>query len=106
MTIIALGALAAVGALLRWQTSATLPRPLGTLGVNIVGAFVLGVLLDSTGGSDVSVGVGLLGTLSTFSTLVDDLAVLWVERRLHAVIYGVATLILGVGAAWLGLQLN
>ncbi|MGZ0217542.1 MAG: fluoride efflux transporter FluC, partial [Acidimicrobiales bacterium] len=83
-----------------------LPRPLATLLVNIIGAFLLAAFVDSQSGSDVAVGVGGIGALTTFSTVVDDLGELWAIRRSRAVAYGVATIVLGVGAAWLGLQIS
>jgi CrcB protein len=106
MTTLAFCVLAGSGAVLRWRTVALLPRPIGTLLVNIVGAFLLAVLADSQGGSDLAVGVGGIGAFTTFSTLVDDLGVLWNDQRRHAVAYGAATVVLGVGAAWLGLQVS
>jgi len=74
--------------------------------VNIIGAFLLAAFEDSQSGSDVAVGVGGIGALTTFSTVVDDLGELWAIRRSRAVAYGVATIVLGVGAAWLGLQIS
>lgn len=106
MTTLAFCALAGSGAILRWRTGAMLPRPLGTLLVNVAGAFLLAVLADSQGGSDIAVGLGGIGAFTTFSTLVDDLSVLWIDRRSQAVAYGTATVVLGVGAAWLGLQIS
>lgn len=106
MTAFALCALAACGAMVRWRAGVVLPRPLATLLVNIIGAFLLAAFVDSQGGSDVAVGVGGIGALTTFSTVVDDLGELWAIRRSRAFAYGAATIVLGVGAAWLGLQIS
>lgn len=106
MTAVAFCALAACGAVTRWRTAAVLPRPLATLLVNIIGAFLLASLVDSQGGSDAAVGVGGIGALTTFSTVVDDLGALWAIRRWHAVAYGTVTIVFGVGAAWIGLQIS
>ena len=105
MIVVALVILAAVGAVVRWKVGAILPRPAGTLLVNVAGAFLLAALVESDSGSDLAIGVGGLGSLTTFSTLVDDLHALWSQSKAHAIGYAAATLVLGVGAAWLGLQL-
>ena len=78
----------------------------GTLLVNVAGAFALGLLV----GSDVSstaVSVGGLGALTTFSTFVADVTNLrkW-SGRTAAAGHVAATLALGVGAAWMGLELS
>ena len=106
MTALALCALAAGGAMVRWRAGVVLPRPLATLLVNIIGAFLLAALVNSQGASDVAVGVGGIGALTTFSTVVDDLGTLWAIRRWHAVAYGTVTIVFGVGAAWIGLQIR
>lgn len=70
-------ALGGVGALLRFRFDAFVQRrvesdlPLGTLAVNLVGTFVLGLLngLAVAGDSLLLVGTGLLGSLTTLSTL-------------------------------------
>ncbi len=104
MTIFAFCAAASVGALARWGAGSALPRPFGTLAVNVVGAFLLALLAHRSVGGDVALGIGGLGALTTFSTLIDDLHDLWARDRFHAVGYVGATMVLGVGAAWAGLQ--
>ncbi len=106
MILAAFVLLAGVGAIVRWRAGVALPRPAGTLLVNVAGSFLLAAFIDSQSGPDVAVGIGGIGALTTFSTLVDDFMVLWADRRSRAVAYMTATLVLGVGAAWLGLQLN
>jgi CrcB protein len=69
--------LGGVGALLRFRLDDVVQRrvasdlPLGTLAVNLGGTFVLGLLngLSVAGDSLLLVGTGLLGSLTTFSTL-------------------------------------
>jgi CrcB protein len=74
---VALGAVA--GALLRWAASAGAPRvvgvPAATLGVNLVGSFVLGVIAGWSGPDGrvsaetrAAVGTGFCGALTTMST--------------------------------------
>lgn len=106
MTAVAFAVLAAIGALVRWRMGVALPRPLGTLAVNVVGAFLLALFIGGGTGGDIAVSAGGLGALTTFSTVIDDLNVLWARRQWHAVMYGSATVALGVGAALVGLQLS
>lgn len=83
--------------------------PWGTMLVNVVGSLVLGLLVGLSTGSDVpdavtlSVGTGLCGALTTYSTfgyetfrLVEDGA------RLYAVLNVAVSLVVGVGAAGIG----
>ncbi len=101
----------AAGALARWgATSAVGSRafPWATLGVNVVGSLLLGVVIgvgQRWWSADVTLalGVGFLGaftTFSTFSTQVDELA--REGRWLAASTYVVASVALGVLAAVAG----
>lgn len=100
---------AALGGLVRWWLAERFNSrqniPLGTLTANLVASFAIGLLagLDST--SDVVVRVGLLGALSTWSTLANEVLELYRhDRRRSAVIYLAVSLVGGVASAWLGLQ--
>jgi CrcB protein len=84
--------------------------PVGTLVVNVVGSFLLGLLLAEANRWDVSdetrlvLGTGLCGALTTFSTFSVD-ALRLAERDQWALAggYVVANLLLGFTAAGLGL---
>ena len=82
-------------------------RLAGTLAMNVVGAFALGLLSESGASTQIIVGVGGLGALTTFSSFVAQMATL-VEagRRRDAAGYLLATLVLGIGAAWVGMELT
>lgn len=85
----------------RWNTTAAF----GTLVVNILGSFVLGLLAGAavTGNALALVGTGFCGALTTFSTLALEIHEELAEgRRTHAVATIVLNLSLGVGAAALG----
>ena len=75
----------------------------GTAAVNIVGSFLLGLLVSSSANAVAIVGVGGLGTLTTFSTYISQIECLNREgSTAGAALYGLGSLIAGVGAAYLG----
>jgi fluoride exporter len=87
--------------------------PLGTFLINVVGAFVLGVLLErlSHAGADrgrrrlvrLLAGTGFLGGFTTYSTLAADTVWLLRDGRLTlAVGYALGTAVVGVVAAFGG----
>ncbi len=96
---------AALGALIRWQAGRLLPSVLGTLLVNVTGAFALGLLAGAGAPAVTVAGAGGLGTLTTLSTLAAELRHLAMTAPLKAVAYLSATLVGGLGAAWAGLTL-
>lgn len=83
-------------------------HPWQTLGINVLGAFALGVLVArawpvAPEWVRAGVGTGLLGGFTTFSALA-----LAVASEPDAVVlaYLAASLVLGVAAAWAGLRLG
>ena len=109
----------ALGTGLRAVISAGTPPlrgvPVVVLVVNIVGAFVLGLLLQRlhrAGPDDgrrrdlrLLLGTGLRGGFTTYSALAADTAALLSEGRAgSAVLYAGGTLVLGLAAALLGLR--
>jgi fluoride exporter len=104
--MIALGFVAAavIGTTARWQLG-RLPQPVGTLLANLAGAFALGLLAGAGNDSRVVLGIAGIGAFTTFSTVMVELLDLWTINRREATIYLVATLVGGVGLAWLGLVL-
>ena len=78
-------------------------RLLATFTVNVLGAFLLGWLQGSDADHLIAVGVGGLGAMTTFSTFVAQVECIDREgRRVDAIAYVAATLIVGIGAAWVG----
>ena len=87
--------------------------PLGVLTVNLLGAFALGLLVGyltriGSGQTDHGLrllfGTGLLGGFTTYSLLATGVAVMIHDGRLLAgVAYGFGSVVLGIGASWLGL---
>lgn len=97
----------------RWALGMFGPNyPWGTLGVNIIGSFAMGVLaatLARTGGSEqfrLFIGVGVLGGFTTFSAFSLELYEMLVRGDMgSAFTYLSLSLMAGVCALWLGILL-
>ena len=107
-----------VGTALREAITLVVPRvgdvPVATVGINVVGAFLLGVLLErlARSGPDVGarqdlrllVGVGALGGFTTYSALALDTVLLGSrDSAADALLYALGTLLAGAVAAWAGI---
>ncbi len=107
----------AIGTLARYGLTLIAPSlahlNTGTMIVNLLGPFLLGVLLQTLSeGTETSrrrslrivVGVGFLGALTSYAELALDIVIV-AERGdlLLAVTYGLATIVLGALATWLGI---
>ena len=103
--------LAAGGSLLRWglQNSGKWSKPAGTFVANIIASFLLGVLLGGSPSAETVtvIGTGFLGSFSTFSTVMMEVSdELEDNRRLVATIYLCLSVVAGVTAAFLGLEVG
>jgi CrcB protein len=77
--------------------------PLGTLVVNLSGAFLLGLLSDVTGDAYLLAGTATLGAYTTFSTWMFESQRATEEGRPRVALANLAiSLVLGLGAAALG----
>jgi CrcB protein len=108
----------AAGTLARWAVGLVVPHvgevPLGTVAVNLVGAFVLGALLERLAGSGrdeggrralrLTLGTGFCGGFTTYSALAHDTgALLRSGFDGRAAAYALGTVVLGLGASALGI---
>jgi CrcB protein len=106
------GGLGAIGRfLLDGAVAARVGRdlPVGTLAVNLVGAFALGVLHGAgVAGDDLRIaGTGLLGAFTTFSTWAFESHRLGEDGRTRAAAANLAvSLALGLACAWLGREIG
>lgn len=98
-----------LGAVLRHLVSEAVEReefPTGTLTVNVVGSFVLGVVTFLGVGNDVLlfVGTGVCGSFTTFSSFSYNTVRLWeTGERTKSVAYAAANIVgavLAIGLAW------
>lgn len=79
--------------------------PLGTLAVNVSGAFLLGLLAGTAldGDARLALGAGLLGSYTTFSTwMLETQRVGEAGKRRLAVANVVLSIVLGLAAVYLG----
>lgn len=116
--VIALGG--AVGALLRFWVSAALYRwlgrdfPWGTLGVNIVGSFLMGILLVLflersmvSAETRAAVLIGLLGAFTTFSTFsIETVTLIEQASYLKGILNAFVSMGLCILACWVGVLLG
>ena len=96
----------AIGAVLRYLTGLALAFPFGTLAVNILGSFLIGVLwvaLADRGQWSPLLITGILGGFTTFSAFsLDTLRLVDSGRAPMAAVYVLASVILSLGAVALG----
>lgn len=103
----------AAGTAARLALGLTIPEvagvPLAVLTVNIIGAFLLGVLtarLPTATEWRLLLGTGVLGGFTTYSALMTGTISLWEQAPLIAAAYALGSVVLGVLAAVLGLRLG
>ena len=108
--LISLGA--ALGAPLRYIVGREMQRikptlfPIATFSVNIIGAFVLGLLINTHGDLRYLFGVGFAGAFTTWSTLAVEVHnLIHTKKSTTAFTYLSLTLILGISTAAFGVQL-
>ncbi len=110
ITAVAFVFVAGLGALARAEAGRRWNRPdgpaVGTLVVNVSGSFLLGLLSELTSPAITVLGVGALGAYTTFSSFARDTVALAEQRHLWlAGGYVVASCVLGIGAAALGVAI-
>jgi len=110
---------AAVGAPLRYLSDRAIQArhdtvfPWGTFAVNVLGSLILGLITGAVkaGGASpqvqLAVGTGFCGALTTYSTFTyETLRLLEGDARFFAAANVVASIIAGVGAAFLGMAIS
>lgn len=106
----------AVGAVARYGVGLGAARlfglafPWGTLAVNIVGGLAMGLLAAKTAPEQealrLALGVGVLGGFTTFSAFSLETVRLMEHQPGLALLYAAASVLLSVGACWVGLSLG
>jgi CrcB protein len=89
----------------RWPTK----LPIGTLFVNVLGSFLLGWIASSGIHEQIAffLGTGFMGAFTTFSTIhLESMNLFKQGEGKISVLYLGLTLLLGIGAAWLGISMG
>lgn len=110
---------AAIGAPLRYLSDRAIQSrhdtvfPWGTFGVNVVGSLILGIITGAVvaGGASpqmqLALGTGFCGALTTYSTFsYETLRLLEGDARLLAATNVIASIVAGLGAAFLGVAIS
>lgn len=110
ITVVGFAVMAGLGALARAEAGHRLNRhegfPFGTLLVNVLGSFLLGLLWDVAPPGVTVVGLAGLGTFTTFSSFARDAVALADQRHLvQAAAYVALSAGAGIAAAALGVSL-
>lgn len=107
LPLIALGG--AIGSVLRYLVVLAIGAPLGTMAVNILGSFAIGVLfilLAPREGWQVFLMTGLLGGFTTFSAFsLDTVKLIQAGHPLQAASYVLGSVALSLAAVALGVAL-
>jgi CrcB protein len=118
LTLLAVAGAGGCGAVLRFSSEAALTRlfrgrtPAATLVINVVGSFLLGLLLSQAAArlgapATAVLGTGLLGGFTTFSSSALQSVTLWMEhRRWAALAQALGGLVVAAAAAAAGLALG
>lgn len=100
------------GALLRYGIGKAVSGAAGTLLVNVLGCFLIGLLAGWLLGREqgeswrLLLGVGLLGGFTTFSAFALDFATLWRDQPASALGYCAASVLASLAAVFAGLSLT
>lgn len=116
--LLAVGAGSFIGGVLRYlltlfiQTRATFAFPFGTLGVNIIGCFLMGLIFALMAKGDMSaewrpfLATGILGGFTTFSAFsLEAVSMLQAAQYGQAILYIAASVLLGLLATFIGMWL-
>jgi CrcB protein len=106
----------ALGTLARYGVSVAAARwlgagfPWGTLVVNMIGGLAMGMLAARVGPEQtmlrLTLGVGFLGGFTTFSAFSLETVRLMQQQASTGLVYIAASILLSVGACWVGLWLG
>ena len=107
---------AALGGMLRYAigqfTSSQSGFPWATLGINVAGSLILGIVIALVAGKTMSeemrlfVGIGFCGGFTTFSTFSAETLILWQSgEQLMALTYVLSSNLLGIAATFTGIKL-
>ncbi len=112
LLLVAIGG--ALGACLRYLVIIWIPTsgfPWATLSVNLIGSFTLGIIIALSSNqifdekSTLLIATGILGAFTTMSTYSVETISLWKSERVTAIIYVIATAVIGPILALIGMEI-
>ena len=112
LLLVAIGG--ALGACLRYLVILWVPTdgfPWSTLSVNLIGSFSLGIIIGLSSNqfldekATLMLATGLLGAFTTMSTYSVDTITLWQNEKMMAVLYVIATAVIGPILALIGMEI-
>ncbi len=109
MSLLAVAAGGAIGSLCRYGVGNLVSFPFGTISVNIVGSFLIGVLFTTVQDNQTRLLLitGVLGGFTTFSTFSLEALILWQQgQTLYAVLYVLASVCVSIAAVFSGYYLG
>ncbi|WP_235857447.1 fluoride efflux transporter CrcB [Paenibacillus albiflavus] len=114
LTILLVGLGGFIGAITRYSISTMISKsfpstlPYGTLTVNLLGSFALGILLGKEVSGELTflIGTGFMGAFTTFSTFkLESLKFLYNGQINRLIIYQLLTYIAGIMLAFIGFSI-
>ena len=108
VTALAFVGVAAIASVIRLALREALTGrlPWGTLTVNLVGSFALGLLSGLSPPVSTVVATAGIGALTTFSTLAAEAVSGWRDDRAATAAYLGVSVVGGITLAWIGLQVG
>lgn len=108
--VLAVAAGGTIGTAARLGLGLVMPNALAAVFIaNIIGALLIGILtarLPVATGLRIFLGTGILGGFTTYSSFMTGTVTLWHTAPLLATGYAIATLLLGLAAAFTGLRIG
>ena len=114
--LLVIGAGSFIGGIARYlltlfiQTRSVVPFPFGTLGVNVIGCFLMGLVFALTAKNNMPgewrpfLATGILGGFTTFSAFsLETVNMLQTEQYGQAILYILASVLLGLLATFMGI---
>lgn len=83
-----------------------LKYPYGIAVINVLGSFILGLSIGTSGNFHTFIGLGFTGAFTTWSTFILDLYLAFeLKEYKSAALNLLLSLSLGIGAAWIGIHI-
>jgi len=106
MTFAAFCVLATIGSIIRWRLTEFFGIYKGTFIVNMIGSFCIGLINNLDNDAIIIIGIGLLGSLTTFSVFCSNIDSFSKRNYRSSLAYVLLNVISGVIASTIGLNIS